>query len=132
MRKKEAKMEKKKTRKRYPKEYKYEVLSYYYSHGEQRRKTYEKFGIAKSMLLQWIKAYPIEGKGVSLQSEIEDALQMNQPQNPETQDSLRRRIEALERALEYERLRCRGYERLIEIAEREEGISILKKDGAKQ
>jgi transposase-like protein len=125
-------MEKKKTRKRYPKEYKYEVLSYYYSHGEQRRKTYEKFGIAKSMLLQWIKAYPIEGKGVSLQSEIEDALQMNQPQNPETQDSLRRRIEALERALEYERLRCRGYERLIEIAEREEGISILKKDGAKQ
>jgi len=59
-------------------------------------------------------------------------LQMNQPQEPETQETLRKRIEALERALEYERLRCRGYERLIEIAEREEGISILKKDGAKQ
>ena len=57
---------------------------------------------------------------------------MSQTQEPETQESLQRRIEALERALEYERLRCRGYEKLIEIAEREEGISILKKDGARQ
>ena len=36
------------------------------------------------------------------------------------------------KALEYERMRCRGYEKLIEIAEKEEGISILKKDGARQ
>ena len=59
-------------------------------------------------------------------------MQMNQPQEPETQESMQKRIEALERALEYERMRCRGYEKLIEIAEKEEGISILKKDGAKQ
>ena len=29
-------------------------------------------------------------------------------------------------------MRSRAYEKLIEIAESEEGISILKKDGAKQ
>ena len=125
-------MEQKKTRKTYTKEYKYEVLSYYYSHGEHRRKTYERYGIDEALLRQWLKAYRIEKKGVSLRSEIENALQMNQPQEPETQESLQKRIEALEQALEYERLRCRGYEKLIEIAEREEGISILKKDGAKQ
>ncbi len=59
-------------------------------------------------------------------------MQTNQPQEPDTQELLQKRIEALERALEYERMRCRGYEKLIEIAEREEGISILKKDGARQ
>ena len=125
-------MEKKRTKKTYTKEYKYEVLSYYYSHGEHRRKTYERYGIDEAVLRQWLKKYPIDKKGVSLQSEIENALQMDQPQEPETQEALQKRVEALERALEYERLRCHGYEKLIEIAEREEGISILKKGGAKQ
>ena len=125
-------MEKKRTRKTYSKEYKLEVLSYYYSHGEHRRKTYERYGIDEASLRQWLKTYPIEKKGVSLQRELESAMQMNQPQEPETQESMQKRIEALERALEYERMRCRGYEVLIEIAEKEEGISILKKDGAKQ
>ena len=125
-------MEQKKRRKSYTKEYKLEVVSYYYSPGEHRRKTYERFGIDEALLRLWLKTYPIEKKGVSLRSEIENAMQMGQTQEPETQESLQRRIEALERALEYERLRCRGYEKLIEIAEREEGISILKKDGARQ
>ena len=125
-------METKRTRKTYSREYKLEVLSYYYTHGEHRRKTWEWYGINESLLRQWLKAYPIEKKGVSLQSELEEAMQTSQPQEPNTQESLQKRIEALERALEYERMRCRGYEVLIEIAEREEGISILKKDGARQ
>jgi transposase-like protein len=125
-------MEQKSKRKTYSKEYKLEVLSYYYTHGEHRRKTYERYGIDESLLRLWLKTYQIEKKGVSLQSELENALQMNQPQEPDTQEYLQKKIEALELALEYERLRCRGYEKLIEIAEREEGISILKKDGAKQ
>ena len=45
---------------------------------------------------------------------------------------LQERITALEQSLQMERLRCRALEKVIEIAEREEGISILKKDGVKQ
>ena len=45
---------------------------------------------------------------------------------------LQERISALERSLQIERMRCRALEKVIEIAEREEGISILKKDGVKQ
>ena len=68
-----------------------------------------------------------------MQSELENAFQMRHQQDTDSQEAMRQRIEeALEKALEYERMRCRGYEKLIEIAEREEGISILKKDGAKQ
>jgi len=45
---------------------------------------------------------------------------------------LQERIVDLERSLQMERMRCRALEKVIEIAEREEGISILKKDGVKQ
>ena len=47
-------------------------------------------------------------------------------------ESLRKRIEELRRSLELEKMRSRAFEKMIEIAEEEEGISILKKDGAKQ
>ena len=109
-----------------------EVLSYYYSHGECRRKTYEKYGIGESCLRGWLNTYKIEKESVSLQSELEKSFQMKHQQDTDSQEAMRQRIEALEKALEYERMRCRGYEKLIEIAEKEEGISILKKDGAKQ
>lgn len=47
-------------------------------------------------------------------------------------ESLQKRIEELRRSLELEKTRSRAFEKMIEIAEEEEGISILKKDGAKQ
>ena len=104
-----------------------EVLSYYYTHGEHRRKTYEKFKISESNLRQWLDTYRIEKESVSLQSELKKAFRMDQPQDTDGQEAMQQRIDALERALEYERMRCHGYEVLIEIAEREEGIVILKK-----
>ena len=47
-------------------------------------------------------------------------------------ESLQKRIEELRRSLELQKMRSRAFEKMIEIAEEEEGISILKKDGAKQ
>ena len=47
-------------------------------------------------------------------------------------ESLQKRIEELRRSLELEKMRSRAFEKMIEIAEEEEGISILKKDGGKQ
>lgn len=109
-----------------------EVLSYYFSNGKPWRGTCREFGISNNNLYQWLKAYKIEKEGVSLQTELEKSFQMKHQQDTDSQEAMRQRIEALEKALEYERMRCRGYEKLIEIAEKEEGISILKKDGAKQ
>ena len=45
---------------------------------------------------------------------------------------LQKRIEELRRSLELEKMRSRAFEKMIEIAEEEEGISIFRKDGAKQ
>jgi len=47
-------------------------------------------------------------------------------------DPQKQRIKELEKQLEEEKLKVIAYEKLIEIAEREDGISILKKDAAKQ
>ena len=47
-------------------------------------------------------------------------------------ESLQKRIEELRRSLELEKIRSRAFEKMIEIAEEEEGISIFRKDGAKQ
>ena len=123
---------KKRTRRFYSLEFKFKVLSYYYSHGENRRNTYENFGIDKSVLRDWLKAYRIEKGCVSLQSELEKVFKMDLPQDTYDLEAMKQKIASLEQALEYERMRSRGYEKLIEIAEKEEGINILKKDGAKQ
>lgn len=47
-------------------------------------------------------------------------------------ESIQKRIEELRRSLELEKMRSRAFEKMIEIAEEEEGISIFRKDGAKQ
>lgn len=47
-------------------------------------------------------------------------------------ESLQKRIEELRRSLELEKMRSRAFEKMIEIVEEEEGISIFRKDGAKQ
>lgn len=47
-------------------------------------------------------------------------------------ESLQKRIEELRRSLELEKMRSRAFEKMVEIAEEEEGISIFRKDGAKQ
>lgn len=47
-------------------------------------------------------------------------------------DPEKQRIKELEKQLASMKLKLGLYEKLIEITEREEGISILKKDGAKQ
>jgi hypothetical protein len=46
-------------------------------------------------------------------------------------NELRKRIKELERELDDEKLRSEAYARLIELAEREQGVSIRKKDNTK-
>ena len=47
-------------------------------------------------------------------------------------DSQKQRIKDLEKRLKEAEFKVIAYEKLIEIAEREDGVNILKKDGAKQ
>jgi transposase len=81
-----------------------------------------KYGIGgNSRILTWCRKfgklhYPQKGQNIGRP--------MKDPQ--------KQRIKELENQLQEEKLKVAAYEKLIEIAEREEGISILKKGVAKQ
>lgn len=111
--------------------FKMQVLSDYYSNGCNVRATARKWGIVHQNILQWLKdSCKNQNKDVSLPQEESET----DMRSEEKQDilALQERIFQLEKSLEYERLRVSAYERLIEIVKQEDGIDVLKKDGAKQ
>lgn len=117
----------------YDASFKLRVLSDYYQSGMSKVFISKKWGITHPTLIKWEKLWPIDSKALSLPSEIISTYRMGGKDRGKSDEQiLQERIAALERSLQMERLRCRALEKVIEIAEREEGISILKKDGVKQ
>lgn len=116
----------------YSETFKLEVLIDYYISGLSINATAKKWGISHcSTLLKWIKCHSIESESLSLPAELLAELQMkNTPKSKE--QLLEKEILRLKKALELEKLRSHAFKKLIESAEKEEGISILKKDGARQ
>ena len=105
----------------YSESFKRMVVREYERGGVRKMEIQRKYGIAgHSRLLSWCRKY---GK-----LNYPEGSQIGRPMK----DPQKRRIKELEKALETERLRVIAYEKLIEIAEREDGISISKKDVAKQ
>ena len=119
------------TRRTFTEAFKMQVLSDYYSNGCNVRATARKWGIVHQNILQWLKdSCKNQNKDVSLpQEESETDMRSEEKQDI---SALQERIYQLEKSLEYERLRVSAYERLIEIVKQEDGIDVLKKDGAKQ
>jgi len=115
----------------YSETFKLEVLRDYYSSGLSIIATSKKWGIpTHSTLLKWISRYPIDSKSLSLSAELLADLKMKQ--EPKSREKLlEEEILRLQKALEVEKLRSHAFKKLIELAEKEEKISILKKDGAK-
>ena len=114
-------------------DFKLKVLSEYYSSGKSKKFIGRTWGIDTANILNWHKIWPIDSKGLSLPEEIISTYRMGGKDRGKSDEQiLQERIADLEKSLAMERLRCRALEKVIEIAEREEGISILKKDGVKQ
>lgn len=123
----------KSVRKSYDVSFKLQVLSDYYLSGKSKSFTCRKWGISFPALLEWLKIWPVREEELPLLDEIIAKYRMEAENSGKSDEQiLRERITALEQSLQMERLRCRALEKVIEIAEREEGISILKKDGVKQ
>ena len=119
------------THRKFTEAFKMQVLSDYYSNGCNKYATAHKWGITSKNIYNWMQATcPNQNKSVPLPQEApETDMTAEEKQNISV---LRERISQLEKSLEYERLRVKAYERLIEIAKREDGIDVLKKDGAKR
>lgn len=120
--------------KQYDDDFKLRVLSDYYQSGMSKTFIASKWGLGgANYISRWQEIWPIDSKSLSLPDEIISTYRMGGKDRGKTDEQiLQDRISALERSLQMERMRCRALEKVIEIAEREEGISILKKDGVKQ
>lgn len=126
-------MTKRRTPREFSDSFKMKVLVDYYSSGLSRKAILRKWDVTWGSLYQWLKRWPVDSKSLSLPSEIIESYRMAHKEVKQTnEDILAGKLVELQHALELEKLRSRAYEKLIEIAEAEEGISILKKGGAKQ
>jgi len=87
----------------------------------------------KYLFYQWVGQYI--GKSLSLSEPQEYDLDMKKPKDNLAALSDQEkdiRIKSLEKALELEKLRSRGFEVMIDVAEKELNIPIRKKAGTKQ
>ena len=119
-------------RKKYDDDFKLRVLSDYYLSGMSKGFISRKWGISHPSLILWQKTWPIDSKELSLPEEIISRYRMGGKDRGKSDEQiLQDRIAELEKSLAVERMRNRALETLIEVTEREEGISI-KKGGVKQ
>ena len=117
----------KRTLNRYSQSFKQQVLDDYFQSGMSQVECYTKWKIPQSTLFTWLCACKNRKKSVSLQS---NSIHMDA--KDQALENLRVENERLRREAEYHKLRVAGYERLLAIIKEEDGIDLLKKDGAKQ
>ena len=117
----------KQTRNHYSQSFKQQVLDDYFQSGMNQVECARKWQIKRPTLTLWLSSCVNQKKAVSLhpKSKHMDA-------KDQAIADLRLENERLRREVEYNKLRAAGYERLLEIVKQEDGIDLLKKDGAKQ
>ena len=117
----------------YSETFRLEVLRDYYSSGNSLNAITRKWGLSsRSLLIGWRTRYPAGSLSLSLEAETIASYMEKSGKEKSKEALLSDEIVRLRQALELEKLRSRAFEKLIEITEKEEGISILKKGGAKQ
>ncbi len=117
----------KRTLRHYSQSFKQQVLDDYFQSRMTPVECYTKWKIPQGTLLYWLSSCKNQEKSVTLQSK---AIHMDA--KDQALENLRVENERLRREAEYHKLRVAGYERLLEIIKEEDGIDLLKKDGAKQ
>ena len=107
--------------------FKQQVIEDYFASGMSQTKCAKKWKIHQTTLSYWLISCTNAEKSVPLRRK---SIHMNS--KDQAIADLRLENERLRREVEYHKLRAIGYERLLEIVKEEDGIDLLKKDGAKQ
>jgi transposase-like protein len=117
---------------RYSEAFKRKVIEEYLETGTPKQYLLEKYGITyKGAFQAWMPALGyVDIRRLPKPAKLLAAYTLSKPKEEDI-ESLRRRVKQLQRELEDEKLRVEAYARLIELAEREQGISIRKKDNTK-
>jgi len=117
---------------RYTEEFKRSVIEEYLNGSVTKKELLDKHGIrGKGAFQSWMRELGYNDhrmQPVRVRATLTTS--MNRPEKEDIA-TLRKRVKELERELDDEKLRSEAYVRLIELAEREQGISIRKKDNTK-
>ena len=117
----------KRTQNHYFQSFKQQVLDDYFQSGMSQVGCSQKWNIPITTLSFWLSSCKNQKKSVPLHS---NSIHMDA--KDQAIADLRIENERLRREVEYNKLRVASYERLLEIVKQEDGIDLLKKDGAKQ
>ncbi|WP_044272666.1 hypothetical protein [Bacteroides timonensis] len=121
----------------YSKAFRDEVLQAYFTGNDSSSSLSARYSVRAGTIQVWAQRYRkdyahlISGSVSSDPVAVVDIGEFSS-RHPKTVKGMEARLAELEKALSYERMRSRTYEKLIEIAERDLQISIKKKSGAKQ
>ena len=120
----------------YTQEEKFAIVKGYLESNLSRNAIVKKYQIGQGTLIAWLRIFGVEKNNENNKSVMVRKLNKTKSdaksadlQNGVNQELLRR-IEELEEALEYEKLRSLAYSTMIDIAEEDFKIKIRKKDGA--
>jgi transposase-like protein len=115
-----------------------EAVREYLEDGIPYRTLAQKYGVSRSAINKWVLVHqgihdlPRSRKQISYDLQQKNlAKKSKQPVKPD-QSELEKKIEVLEKQLEWEKLRALALDTMITVAERELNIDIRKKPGTKQ
>ena len=114
-----------------------QIILEYLEQGCGYRKLEKKYGISRTTICKWVQIYQgIHGLERTAKQQSHYLRDMNDPQkkrlpkkSPDTED-LQKKIAALEKQLQWEKLRADSLDTMINIAEEKLNISIRKKSGS--
>ena len=115
-----------------------QIIQEYLTQGGGFRKLAEKYGISRTTICKWVLIYQgIHNLPPTEKQEKYSVSSMNSSPNKSTSPDqsikeLEQKITALEKQLEWEKLRTEALNTMIDIAEKDLNIQIRKKPGAQQ
>ena len=113
----------------YTEEFRKKVLDVYYGSEESIAQISERFDVNVETVRSWVFRSNSERDKMS---KLDETNNLTMKKEKTSSDDLEKRIQALEKALEDERMRSICLDKMIDIAEQELKIDIRKKSGAKQ
>jgi transposase-like protein len=116
-----------------------QIIQEYLQQGCGYRKLQAKYGISRTTICKWVQVYQgIHGLDRTQKQQNHYLRDMDDPQKKRlpkkriTADDLQKKIAALEKQLQWEKLRADALDTMINIAEEKLHISIRKKSGSPQ
>ena len=116
-----------------------QIIREYLTQGGGFRKVAEKYGISRTTICKWVAIYqgihnlpPTEKQEKYSTSSMNSSKKKLTAEQLESIEVLQQKIAALEKQLEWEKLRSEALDTMINIAEKDLDIQIRKKPGAQQ